>query len=293
MFLATQLIGLAVIHAYSPINLQQINSDGEVTNVTYYNLPYGMEPPVEKSNSANLTSIFIAFIIAIAFILILMKFKIEILFRFWFFFVVTIALAITFNAALSKLEYASIIAILIALPLTYIKVFKRDILVHNFTELLIYPGIAVIFVPLLSVWTVSLLLIVFSIYDIYAVWHSGFMQKMAKYQINVVRVFSGFFIPYIGKKEREKLVKLKRKGNVSKIKMSVAILGGGDIIFPIIMAGVVAFAFSFYLALLISLGAAISLSILLYLSEKGKFYPALPFISAGCFAGLGLVYLIG
>jgi len=38
--------------------------------------------------------------------------------------------------------------------------------------------------------------------------------------------------------------------------------------------------------LIISVGATIALSLLFYFSEKGKFYPAMPFISMGCFAAL-------
>ena len=75
-------------------------------------------------------------------------------------------------------------------------------IVHNLTELLVYPGIAVIFVSLLTQWSpiknlilIIFLLILISIYDMWAVWHSGIMQKMAKYQIDTLEIFSGFFIP--------------------------------------------------------------------------------------------------
>jgi hypothetical protein len=85
-----------------------------------------------------------------------------------------------------------------------------------------------------------------------------------------------------------------RKANIKnkKIKVSVAILGGGDVIFPIILAGVVLNVFGFLSASIISIGATLALSILFYYSEKGKFYPAMPFISAGCLIALGIVYLI-
>ena len=113
--------------------------------------------------------------------------------------------------------------------------------VHNATELLIYPGIAAIFVPLLSLVTVSILIILISLYDMYAVWHSGFMQKMAKYQIKTLKVFSGFFIPYLGPKEKALMAKMKNSKSklLKKIKINIAILGGGDVVFPMIMAGVV------------------------------------------------------
>ena len=193
-------------------------------------------------------------------------------------------------------RYSSSIALLIALPLAYLKVFKRNILVHNITELFIYPGIAAIFVPLLNIWTIIILLIIISLYDMWAVWHSGVMQKMAKYQIKTLKIFSGFFIPYLGKKERElvnqaklsKSSKLKNKN----IKVNLAILGGGDIIFPMILSGVVLRTLDWQHALLIPFGALLGLAYLFYSSEKGKFYPAMPFITIGCFIALAIVYLI-
>ncbi len=293
MFFLTQLIGLAVLNAYSPEVKQVIDSSGNIANITSYNLPYGTEPPQDTNPKINLISIIIALFIALSIMLVLMKFQAEIILRVWFFIVIIIALAITINAALLGIIHSSLIALVLAIPLAFFKVFKRNILVHNLTELAIYPGIAAIFVPLLNIWTIIILLILISIYDVYAVWHSGFMQKMAKYQIKKVRVFSGFFIPYIGSKQKELLAKVKKSDVKSKkIKVHVAILGGGDVVFPIILAGVVLRALGPIQALLISIGATIALALLFYYSEKGKFYPAMPFISAGCFVALLLAYLI-
>ena len=127
----------------------------------------------------------------------------------------------------------------------------------------------------------------------YAVWHAGFMQKMAKYQIEKVRVFSGFFVPYLAKGERAILEKAKASGkNLKKIKVHFAILGGGDVVFPIMLSGVLVVQGLFLSALLVTVGATIALALLFYMSKKGKFYPAMPFISAGCLAALILSSLI-
>jgi presenilin-like A22 family membrane protease len=146
----------------------------------------------------------------------------------------------------------------------------------------------------LNIWTAVLLLILISIYDIYAVWHAGFMQKMAQYQIKKLKFFTGLFIPYLGKKERAILEKAKKdkKNKERKIKVSVAILGGGDIVFPIILAGIVLNKLGLIQALLISVGATIALAFLFYISKKGKFYPAMPYLTAGTLAGMALGYLV-
>jgi len=292
MFFATQLIGLAVTNAY--------HSHDD-------NIPFGMSPPKDISPASSLVSIVFAIVFAVLLMLLLMRFRIELFLKLWFFFVITIAIGITANAlfigtSLSMIKInlgffstnaSSLLALLIALPFASIKVFNRNLIVHNATELMIYPGIGAIFIPLLNLWTVVLLLILISIYDIYAVWHAGFMQKMAKYQIQNLKVFAGFFIPYLGKKERELVKNInEKKLKTKKIKVNVAILGGGDVVFPIILAGVVLRQLGFVPALIVSICATLALMSLFYISKKGKFYPAMPFISAGCFIGLGLVYLL-
>ena len=246
----------------------------------------------------SLLSIVIALVIAISILLLLMKLRAEMFLRIWFFIVVILALGVSINAFLINVPESSIIALAIAIPLAIFKVFKRNLIVHNLTELLIYPGIAAIFVPLLSIWTIVLLLLLISVYDMWAVWHSGIMQKMAKFQIEKVKAFGGFFIPYISKEQRI-LIKnaktQKQKQNLikaKKIKIPIAILGGGDVVFPLILAGVVLFTLGIIHAIIISLGATLSLAYLFYISKKGKFYPAMPFITIGVLIALGIVYLI-
>jgi hypothetical protein len=48
----------------------------------------------------------------------------------------------------------------------------------------------------------------------------------------------------------------------------------------------------FYKALLIPVTATIALAMLLLAGKKNHFYPAMPFISVGCFIGYGLILLI-
>jgi len=177
LFFVTQLIGIAVIGVYSPQTSQITTDDGEIINITTYNLPYGLEPPQDLSPKGNLLSIVIAFAIAISLMLVLMKYNAAIFLRLWFFFVVTLAIGITLNTISLTFGFPTILALLVALPLAFFKIFRRNIVVHNLTELAVYPGIGAIFVPLLNIWTVVILLILISLYDMYAVWHSGFMQK--------------------------------------------------------------------------------------------------------------------
>jgi len=295
MFIIAQFIGLYVVSFYSPVKIV----DGQKVNVSAPALPYGMQPP-EIQEEADfykiLPSIIIAFVIAIAILFLLTKFKSEFILRLWFFAVIIIALGIAFKAILPSFKYSGIIIFLFALGLSFQKVYRQNFFVHNITELFIYPGIAAVFVSFLNIWTIIILLILISIYDIWAVWHSGIMQKMAKYQIKKLKVFSGFFVPYAGKKVKAQIAKLKEKNpkalKTKKFRVNVAILGGGDVIFPIIASGVMLKTLGLMPAIFVLIGATLGLGYLFFLAEKKKFYPAMPFITAGIFAGMLLSLLI-
>lgn len=302
MFLVTQFIGLYIINSYQPERI----IDGEKINATSPDLPLGLQSPeIEPGQSLRILPLIItAFLIAIILMLLLSKLKINFVLRAWFFVVVTIALTISFNAITSRtLNNPEIIALLVALPLAFMKVYKRNILIHNFTELLIYPGIAVIFVPLLSISAIVILLIILSAYDMWAVWHSGIMQKMAKFQMNDLKVFGGFFVPYLSKEIREKIKKLKKTKSKNKkgFKVHVAALGGGDVCWTLIPAGIALKTFGFVTigsvlvplaSIFVILGATIALTLLQIFSKKDKFYPAMPFLTSGIFLGFILSYLV-
>ena len=297
MFLITQLIGLAVVYSYTYIP----------------EIPYGMQPPEEIDPISGLISTVIAFVFAILLVLLLNKYRAKLVLRAWFFIVIVLALGITIYSVLfyfpAIAPYASLIAIAAAIPLAYFKIIKQNLIVHNLTELLVYPGIGAVFVsfffyslnPFLSIVAVVGLLILISIYDIWAVNHSGIMQKMAKFQINELKLFAGFFIPYMDKKQRSKLQEIKQKYKKKeqltkvlekkKFKVSLAILGGGDVIFPIIAAGIIMKTLSLVPALLVTACATLSLLYLFAIARKGKFYPAMPFLSGGIFIGMILGWL--
>ena len=286
MFLITQFIGLYVVGHYL--------SPGKV-------LPYGMGmPEYQKSDyMPNFISIFVAFIIVIAIFFLLTKIKARFVMRIWFFIVVMLALGVSIIAIISpflpQFKYIGFLALIIALPLSLSKIYSRNIITHNFTELLIYPGIAAIFVPLLSLVFLMILLVLISVYDAWAVWKSGLMQKMAKYQMSELKIFGGFMIPYLSKKQWLQIKKAKKQNKErlekKEIKVNVALLGGGDIVFSIISAGVLLKIWGIWPAILVIAGALLGLGLLMAFAKK-KMYPAMPFITAGIFLAILISYLI-
>lgn len=299
MFIITQLIGLFVVSSYN----------------NGIKLPFGMEPPEDIKESSlvgGLSSVITAFFIAILLFFLLMRINAYTFIRLWYFFVTILALGLTIYVILFLIGIDNqIVSLIFAIPLAYTKVFKRNLLVHNITELLIYPGIAAVFISFLNnvfggnvILATIIILFIISIYDIWAVWHSKVMQKMAEFQMNNLKFFTGFFVPYADKKEKEKIKLLKEKTmgrtdseiekefKKAKIKVNLAILGGGDVIFPIISAGIFYNYYGVISSLLIIIFSTIALSLLFVLAKKGKYYPAMPFITAGLYIGMLLSWIV-
>ncbi|RLE45283.1 hypothetical protein DRJ25_05905 [Candidatus Woesearchaeota archaeon] len=173
-----------------------------------------------------------------------------------------------------------ILALVLAILFGLWKVFVPNFFVHNLSELFIYGGLAVIFVPMLTPVYAIILLLLLTLYDMYAVWKSKHMIAMAKFQTKA-GIFAGFMLPYVEKGKGKKRPRVR-----------TAVLGGGDIGFPLIFSGTVLASMGLYSALVIAFFSTFSLFLLLLFSKKDRFYPAMPFLTAGCLVGFAVVNLI-
>jgi len=282
LFLVAQFIGLAVINQY--IDTEKTAETG-VTE--FKELPFGERPIVDETTSY--IWVFAAILIGTGLLLLIMKFSLNWLWKFWFFMVLSIALTTSFNAFMWET-----VAIALAFALAFWRVVRPNFWVQTGTELFVYAGLAAIFVPMFSILSGSILLILIAIYDAYAVWKSKHMIKLAKAQ-SKAKVFAGLLVPYKLPRWKKKTVGKKasktKKKPVGKVRM--AMLGGGDIGFPLIFAGIILKEMGLWQALVIPFFALAGLAILFWKAKEKKFYPAMPFIGAGCFLGLLVVWLIG
>jgi presenilin-like A22 family membrane protease len=253
-------------------------------------------PPQVEHKSRSFLYLMAGILIGTLFVLLLIKLNVKGIWKYWFLLSVWITIAVTLGVYINFWA-AGFLAILLALW----KVYKPNVYIHNFTEIFIYTGIAVIFLPIMNLFASVVLLILISIYDMFAVWKSKHMITLAKFQTKS-KIFAGLLIPY-GKKEKKPKAKIKGKVKKVLVKTKTAILGGGDIAFPLLFnATVMEFlildqGFAKPMALLltgiVALTASAALLLLFLKAKKGRFYPAMPFISIGCFVGLGIVWLVG
>ncbi len=289
MFVLAQLVGIMVIKEY--VNIEETARTGETVKNEEVYTRVGVEPPSVGNESLSFLFIILSVLLGTVLILLIIKFKKGFLWKVWYLFAVFFGLSTALNPFIFQglNFFAESIRYLVLLVVSGIlsawKVFKPNVIVHNVTEVFIYGGIAALLVPISNVVSAVLMLVAISIYDAYAVWKSKHMIKMAKFQ-NTTKVFAGLSVPY-GKRMEMKVPSPKEKsGN------GTAILGGGDIAFPLIFSGVIMKTTgSLIPPLVITVTTTIALAFLLLRGEKDKFYPAMPFLTIGCFAGL-LVSLV-
>ncbi|MBI2147480.1 hypothetical protein HYU19_03305 [Candidatus Woesearchaeota archaeon] len=320
LFFITQIVGLFTIsnsdylQVFTTIN----ETTGEkVTTVSYEDTFIGEPIQVAHKNWSGVY-LLIGVLIGTSLLFLLIKLRVGNFWKYWFLLSVFITLAISVNVYVSKLiavlaaagfslsAYLSKpIAALLAAGFSLWKVYRPNVIVHNITEIFIYTGITIIFLPIFSIFSVIVLLVLISIYDMIAVWKSGHMVELARFQAKS-NIFAGLLIPYkLRSGGMKRLLISKQQGKKQKPASSegrTAILGGGDIAFPLLFSSTVmvdllqssmlSIGKAFLMSSIIALATTASLFLLLYFAKKDKFYPAMPFISLGCLAGYGLVLLL-
>ena len=283
LFFVSQVMGLLVTNGYIDHNATK-----ETGKITFMQLPYDIErPPMEERSS--FVFIISAVIIGTLIVLLLVKFKKTFLWKLWFFLAVVLCLSISLSAFINPY-----IALLLGVVLAGFKIFRPNVIIHNLTEIFVYGGLAAIFVPVMNIFAVIMLLILISIYDFIAVFKIKHMITMAKFQTDS-KVFAGLLIPYKGAPDIKAKKGVKVQGTVR-----TAILGGGDIGFPLLFAGVVmkglmvdnGLLIGFLKSLIIPVFTSFALLFLLTKGKKDKFYPAMPVLSIGCLLGYAVIWLV-
>jgi presenilin-like A22 family membrane protease len=322
-FLVSQLVGVLVTSSYKEnfykkeveeknfTIMEEENKTLPKENFTNISITREFIPQkVEIKTTFDFLQILISFLIALVIatiiFIILMKIGVVRVMRFWLFFVVAVGLFITFSLLLYNINFfqmriknlsfsiVEIFALVMAIALAYFKIYRRNIILHNLTEIFVYPGIMVLFLPIVNIYITIALLVIISVYDFIAVFKTRHMQKMAQFMIKDIRAFTGFFLPWLDKAEKEKIKKLSLKKSRKKIriKVNIAALGGGDIVLPMLFSSVVFLTHGLMNSLLIVLFSALSLLMLMIFGEREKAYPALPPLTLGCLIGYAISLLI-
>lgn len=148
---------------------------------------------------------------------------------------------------------------------------------NNIVMMFIFGSAAAFFATKLTPWTAVILLFFVGCYDAYAVWGLETMQSMA------MELASSGFLPGIAVPK-----KTEDKASDGQMKIGVALLGGGDVLF-VSMVGAVFWIAGYGLLPLVGMFSAITW--LFFFSKPNKFYPAIPYIFAGLLLGIFVQWL--
>ena len=318
LFLLAQLIGILVLSQY--IDFQKTAQTGITATTSNYVVP----PPQVADESYSFISIIIAIIVGTALVLLLIKLNAMLIWRLWFMASITLALTYALYPLSRWLIPSTAIAmgvtIIVAIIIAYLKIFRVNYIAHTIGELFIYGGLAALFVPILNLTSAIILLVLLAAYDYYMVNQSGHMITLAKASMKS-QLISGLYVgkPGSGANANEsdepqqaqtasKSAKTSRavvnknadkenKSNSDNLNSedgtsTGVMVGGGDIAFPLFFAGaLMKHSGALGSGLLVAICATGGLLVLFAISKKGKFYPAIPFVAAGCFVALGITLL--
>ncbi len=294
-FILTQLLGIIVLEKVKTQNNTQNN---------FYNFE-----DIQTSFDWNIIiAIMLGLTIGFLLMKIIIKTKQKNLWIILYYYITYTLLYTTINVFINKTS-----SIIITLTLLLIKNLKKTPqIIKNFIEILFYPAFALLFSPILTPISGIIVLILISFYDMYMVWKSKEMIKLAEFQLNTK--FTGILIEYEDKekqKEKEekttrikenKITKIERKNtkeqknkettktkekiektnlqkNSQNFNVRKAILGGGDLAFTTMFTGTIYLNLGIKLAILTIIFSTIGLTYLFLKSEKGKMYPAMPYIT--------------
>lgn len=284
LFVAAQFVGLLLISRDISV---AITPEG-VPVVVHSEPVVGPRPEISGADSVLMVMASVG--AGTALLLTLIRFGKMRLWKLLFFWAAFMSISIALGVVMEPL-----LAFGAGFALAALKLLRPHVVIHNLTEILMYAGIAVLFVPLFQLEWMIVLLLVISVYDMVAVWKSKHMITLAT-SLTESKAFAGLSVSYATASRGD------RRPGSGNAEAREAILGGGDIAFPLLFSGVVmeflitsmnmAADAAFFRTLIITLCVTLTLIALLAKGEAGKFYPAMPFLTAGALAGLGIVLAI-
>jgi len=179
------------------------------------------------------------------------------LIKYLFYFILLIG-----SKSVFELFYSNLVASIMSLLILILYISRKTLVLHNLILGLAILGISTNLSTLLKPITVILLMSIFAIYDILAVYTSKYMIKLFKNFAHRGATLA-FIYP-------------KRRGNITSDNLFV--LGTGDVAFPILFIGTLT-KYSVDLATLAAIGSIVGATIvfcLLIIQKNNRPMPALP-----------------
>jgi len=254
-------------------------------------IPYSQASPqpIKESEKGihSFITLIISLTIATIIMIILVKYKLSPFIKIWTYIALFISIGVTLSVFF-KAVYVYIITTILVLLFNNIKN-KIGIVIDNAIQFLVIPGLMLIFSPMLDILYATIFMVILSIYDYISVNITRHMIRFA--EVSQKTGFIGLKFNYLPIKTGKSNKRINKKSG----KTSTAILGGGDLAFPAIFIG----SYMDFLAKIIPykpliflytspliVFSTISLYTLFVKSKKGRYYPAIPYLTVGLLIGL-------
>ncbi|MFC2068741.1 presenilin family intramembrane aspartyl protease [Chloroflexota bacterium] len=209
-----------------------------------------------------------------------LRLLLKLLFTFLFTWGIFIALGLSLPVFVAGIVAVAVSSFYLIIP---------KIWLHNLLMVVALASMATVFGILFVPWTIILLMLVISVYDVLVV-RFGYMMWMVK-RLSVSEVLPAFIIP-MTKPGWNLSLRAVNLFDEEKEK-EFSILGGGDIAFPLLLIVSVFFTSGFFGSIVVALFALLGLGAAYWVQQKqfkGKPTPALPPIALLSIVGFLVVY---
>ncbi len=261
----------------------------------------------EQHSSAEFGLYFFLMIgIATVLLLLLYKYKLNFAVKGWLVLALGLTTLIFFTTV-----FESILGLIATAAVLLGIVYSKDHMLRNVLMIFPFAGAGAFFGSVIGLQAALVLLVVLSLYDYFSVNISEHMVNLAKSGVQT-NTFMGFTYPkedggipledtdmedgdsavYRAEDEVEPADAASEGADAASKKGGVGLLGGGDIVIPLVFAATLLPDYGMFVAVVSVLGAAAGLSFLLVKAQAGRFYPAIPPVAIGSVAGFGVGWML-
>lgn len=269
LFLAANLLGLAA-------------------GVQLYDVPAVQQASTAYQSPASGLWFFGVLLLATAVLLALYRYSKQLLVKLWFGSALVVTAFILFDAFLRPVP-----ALLATVLFAVLRFRAAGPQLRNVLDTIPFGGAGALFGTLIGLQAALVFLVLLSIYDYIAVNNIGHMVELAQRGAET-DTFMGFTAPGVGE-HVEAAVQADAGEAAGEGGPGVGVLGGGDVILPIVLAVSVIPVFGVGAAVSTVAGAAAALFLFLTViqrRETKQFYPAIPVVGTGALFGTVLWLLV-
>ncbi len=250
---------------------------------------YGTEA-VQQASAAYQSPVsglwfFGALVLATVLLLALYRYRKQLLVKLWFGSALVVTAFILFDAFFPPLPALAATALF-----AVVRFRTRNVQARNALDVASFAGAGALFGSLIGLQAALVFLALLSVYDYIAVNNIGHMVELARHGAET-DTFMGFTAPGAA----EKMDTVAEDRAVEAEGGQVGVLGGGDVVIPIVLAVAVIPVFGVGAAVATVVGATTALFLfftVIQRRETERFYPAIPVVGGGALFGLALWLLL-